>query len=220
MAINLGKNQSINLSKSAIDLSKGQSNGLKEVIVGLGWDVAQPKKATTEKKGFFSSLFGGPATVTTQPVANIDCDASVVLCRNGHYVNDRDLIYFGHQDHSSGAVHHCGDNLTGEGEGDDEQIVIRFDKLPDDVDKIGVVVNIYSAISRRQHFGMIENAFVRIVDSSTGIELCNYNLSENYNGKIAMIFGELYKENGEWQFKAIGTGTDDTDVGSLARRFR
>lgn len=206
MSISLQKNQSINLSKTAVDLSKG-SRGLSEVVIGLGWDAA------TEKKGFFGSLFGSSNS------SSIDCDASVVACRNGHFVSNDDLIYYGHLSHSSGAILHHGDNLTGDGDGDDEQIEINFNTLPSDVDKIGVVVNIFNANSKHQHFGMIENAFVRIFDKNTNQELCKYNLSDNYSGKIAMIFGELYRENGEWQFRAVGEGTNDSSVNSLANRY-
>lgn len=210
MSLNLQKNETINLTKS-LSLNKG-SNGLNNVLIGLGWDVATP----TQKKGLFGSLFSSPSSSP-----NIDCDASVIVCRNGHYNRTgEDLIYYGHLNHSSGAIRHCGDNLTGEGDGDDEQILINFNKLPDEVDKIEVVVNIYSAISRHQHFGMIKNAFVRLVNADTNQEICKYNLSENYDGKIAMIFGELYKENNEWQFKAVGKGTDDSSVEDLADNFR
>lgn len=205
MSISLQKNQSINLSKTAIDLSKG-SRGLSEVVIGLGWDAA------TEKKGLFGSLLRSSSP-------SIDCDASVIACRNGHFISKDDLIFYGHLNHSSGAILHHGDNLTGDGDGDDEQIEINFNALPSDIDKIGVVVNIFNANSKLQHFGMIKNAFVRIFDKNTNQELCKYNLSDNYSGKIAMIFGELYKENGEWQFRAVGEGTNDSSVNSLANRY-
>lgn len=212
MSLSLQKNETINLTKS-LNLGKG-SNGLNNVVIGLGWDVA-PAPAPTQKKGLFGSLFSNPS-----PSPNIDCDASVIVCRNGHYKSSDDLIYYGHLNHDSGAIQHCGDNLTGEGDGDDEEILINFNKLPADVDKIEVVVNIYCAASRHQHFGMIQNAFVRLVNEDTNQEICRYNLSENYDGKIAMIFGEFYKENNEWQFKAIGNGTNDSSVDDLADNFR
>ena len=215
MSLNLQKNETINLTKS-LNLAKG-SNGLNNVIIGLGWDVAETP-APAQKKGLFGSLFSSPSSTLN---TNFDLDASVIVCRNGRYHRTvEDLIYYGHQNHDSGAIIHCGDNLTGEGDGDDEQILVNFNKLPSDVDRIEVVVNIYCANSRHQHFGMIKNAFVRLVNADTNQEICKYNLSENYYGNIAMIFGELYKENNEWQFKAIGRGTNDSSIEDLADNFR
>ena len=112
-----------------------------------------------------------------------------------------------------------GDNLTGEGDGDDEQILIELSRVPQEYDKIVIVVNIYSAVQRKQHFGMIRNAFIRIVDGSTNKEMCKYDLTENYSGMTAMIFGEIYRHNGEWKFGAIGQGTKDTSIGDLCRRY-
>ena len=112
-----------------------------------------------------------------------------------------------------------GDNLTGAGDGDDEQIVIDLARVPADYDRIVLVVNIYQAVQRHQNFGMIQNAFIRIVDNRTNQELCKYNLSENYNGMTAMIFGEVYRHNGEWKFSAIGQGTTDPGLGELIRRY-
>lgn len=186
----------INLQKGQkVDLKKSDGNTLKRVIVGLGWDVAA--------KG-----------------ADIDCDATAFACKNGKLVNSKDIVYFGHLQHQSGAIIHTGDNLTGEGEGDDEQIIVNFDKLPQDYDKIVFVVNIYNSRSRGQHFGMIQNAFIRIVDAETNTELCKYNLTENYDMMTAMIFGEIYLRNGQWKFNAIGQGTKDSSIDDLAARFR
>lgn len=112
-----------------------------------------------------------------------------------------------------------GDNLTGAGDGDDEQIVIDLARIPADYDKIVFVVNIYQALQRRQHFGMIQNAFIRLVDGRNNNELCKYSLSEDYSGMTAMIFGEVYRYNGEWKFNAIGQGTNDPGLNELARRF-
>lgn len=195
MAVNLAKGQKISLSKD----SNGNSTGLKNVVVGLGWDAA--------KKGFFSGR-------------SIDCDASVILLQNGRFVSDKDLIYFGHKNHKSGAITHCGDNLTGDGDGDDEQIIINLDRVPAEYDKIVVVVNIYQAESRKQDFGLIKNAFMRIVNKDTNQEFARFNLSENYAGMTAMIFGELYRHNGEWKMNAIGQGTQDNSVSQLVRRYQ
>ena len=112
-----------------------------------------------------------------------------------------------------------GDNLTGAGEGDDEQIIVDLDKVPAQYDRIVLVVNIYQAVQRNQHFGMIENAFIRLVDARNNNEMCKYNLTENYSGMLAMIFGEVYRHNGEWKFNAIGQGTNDPGIGELVSRY-
>ena len=113
-----------------------------------------------------------------------------------------------------------GDNLTGAGDGDDEQILVELPKLGNAYSKIVFVVNIYQAMQRKQHFGMIKNAFIRLVDAEKGVELCRYNLSENYEGKTAMIFGEIYLYNGEWKFNAIGEPTNDNGISELAARYQ
>ncbi len=129
-------------------------------------------------------------------------------------------MYFGNLSHKTGTVRHMGDNLTGAGEGDDEQIIVDLDQLPAEYDRIVIVVNIYEANQRNQHFGMIENAFIRLVDGKTNQEMCKYNLSENYTGMTAMIFGEVYRHNGEWKFNAIGQATNDPGLSSLVNRYR
>lgn len=196
MAVNLQKGQKI-------DLTKGNP-GLKHVMVGLGWDEV--------KKKF--SLFGGGQ-------ADIDCDASALLitAANGKLTGKSDVVYFGNLTHKTGTVKHMGDNLTGAGEGDDEQIFVDLVNVPQDYSKIIFVVNIYEATARRQDFGMIQNAFIRLVDSDTKQEICRYNLSENYNGMTAMIFGEMYRHNGEWKFSAIGQATRDDGLSSLTKRY-
>ena len=150
---------------------------------------------------------------------DIDCDASVFVCVNGHLMGTDDIVYFGNLTHKSSCIRHMGDNLTGAGEGDDEQIMVDLASMPSQYDKLVVVVNIYQAAQRKQHFGMIENAFIRIVDADNNQEMCKYNLSENYDGMTAMIFGELYRYNNEWKFNAIGQGTRDNGLGELANRF-
>ena len=205
MSVSLQKGQKVNLSKD--------NAGLAKVIVGLGWDEAKPSGGGGG--GFFATLFGGAAT-THQA---IDCDASAIMLKNGKFVDRTDLVYFGNLKHKSGTVNHMGDNLTGEGEGDDEQIVIDQSRVPAEYDKIVIVVNIYQAVQRKQHFGMIENAFIRLVDARNNKEMCKYNLTENYSGMTAMIFGEIYRHNGEWKFNAMGNGTTDPGIGELCRRF-
>ena len=205
MSVSLQKGQKVNLSKD--------NAGLAKVIVGLGWDEAKPSGGGGG--GCFATLFGGAAT-THQA---IDCDASAIMLKNGKFVDRTDLVYFGNLKHKSGTVNHMGDNLTGEGEGDDEQIVIDLSRVPAEYDKIVIVVNIYQAVQRKQHFGMIENAFIRLVDARNNKEMCKYNLTENYSGMTAMIFGEIYRHNGEWKFNAMGNGTTDPGIGELCRRF-
>ena len=200
MSVNLQKGQKVELKKS-------NGGELSKVMVGLGWDEAAPAKG-----GFLSSLFGGG----TQ---DIDCDATAFLCQNGKLTSNRDVVYFGNLTHETNCVKHMGDNLTGAGDGDDEQIFVDLKSLPAYYDKIVFVVNIYQAAERRQHFGMIRNAFIRICDDN-GNEMCKYNLSENYNNMTAMIFGELYRHNGAWKFNAIGQPTTDNNIEALARRFR
>lgn len=202
MSVSLQKGQKVSLTKEG-------KEGLNTVIVGLGWDEVQQSGG----KGLLGSLFGGSAQQA------IDCDASALALQGGVLVDPKDVVYFGNLKHRSGAIKHNGDNLTGAGEGDDEQIVIELDRVPAEYDRIVMVVNIYDAAKRHQHFGMIRNAFIRIVDARNGQELLRYNLSENYDNMTAMIFGEVYRHNGEWKFNAIGQATTDNGIGELAQRF-
>ncbi len=195
MSISLQKGQKVSLSKD--------NAGLGKVVIGLGWDEVQ------QKRGFFAP----------KP-APIDCDASAILLQNGHVVDKADIVYFGNLKHHTGTVQHMGDNLTGAGDGDDEQIVVDLSRIPQQYDKIVLVVNIYQAVQRNQHFGLIQNAFIRLVDARNNNEMCKYNLTENYSGMTAMIFGEVYRHNGEWKFTAIGQGTNDPGLGELVNRFR
>ena len=202
MGVNLQKGQKVNLKKS-----DGQA--LSRIRIGLGWDPVKQEK----KGGLFGSIFGGSAP-------DIDCDASVLVCKGGRLSGKSDIVYFGNLKHPSGAIVHTGDNLTGDGEGDDEQILVDLTAVPQDYDKLVFVVNIYDCDSRKQDFGMIANAFIRICDERTGEEFCRYNLSESYAGMTAMIFGEIYRHTGEWKFNAIGQGTKDTGLGALAQRYQ
>ena len=190
MSINLSKGQKISLSKEA--------NGLNKVIVGLGWDAA--------KRGVFGSQY------------NIDCDASAIILDEKEKLID--CVYYGNTRSLDGKVRHTGDNLTGNGDGDDEQIIVSLSDMPSKVKKIMFVVNIYSCESRKQDFGMIKNAFIRLIDASTNQEICKYNLSDNYDGKTAMVFAEVYNHNNEWKFNAIGQGTTDTSISSMTRKYR
>ena len=195
MSVNLQKGQKVELRKS-------NGGELRRVMVCLGWDEL------SQSRGFFAP----------KP-QNIDCDATAFACINGRLTDVSDVVYFKNLTHKSGAIRHMGDNLTGAGDGDDEQIMVDLSMLPMNYDKIFFVVNIYEAMKRRQHFGLISNAFIRICDADTNQELCIYNLSENYQNMTAMVFGELYRHNGSWKFNAIGQATQDNSIGDLAKRF-
>lgn len=194
MSINLQKGQKVNLTKD--------NTGLSCVMACLGWDEAQPGN------GFLKRV---------QPV---DCDASVFLLEDGKLSSKKDIVFFGHLRHKSKAVIHKGDNLTGAGDGDDEQIIIDLDKIPEKYDKVIIVVNIYHAKQRQQHFGMVQNAFMRLVDMSNNREILRYDLTGDYSDMAAVIFGELYRYDGEWKFSAVGQGTKDASILDVAARYR
>lgn len=196
MSISLVKGQKISLTKD--------NEGLSRIAVGLGWDENKGLR------GFFSSGH------------SIDCDATAFLLRNDKLSSSSgtaDEVSFRNGSAQNKCVRHSGDNLTGVGDGDDETINVDLDKVPEDVNKIVFVVNIYEAKFRRQEFGMIENAFIRVYNRQNGEELCRYNLTENYKGMTALICGELYRDNGEWKFSAIGEGTTDDSIQKLRKRY-
>jgi len=196
MPINLKKGQKI-------DLTKGEP-GLDKVHIGLGWDeVSQPK-------GFFATLLGGGS----QP---IDCDASVIMLQDDQY---EEMVYFGKLKSFCQSIQHQGDNLTGEGEGDDEVITIDLKTVPKRFNRLVFVVNIYDAKKRGQDFGMIKNAFIRIVNPKTHVELIHFDLTENYQGYTTLIAGELYRSDNEWKFAATGEATTDANLSEITNRFR
>lgn len=185
----------------SVQLKKGQgvslvkeNTGLSKIVVGLGWDAATAGQS-------------------------IDCDAFAILTQDGSITNNMDVVYFGNLRHSSGAVEHMGDNLTGDGDGDDEQIMIDLASVPANYNKIIIAVNIYNSKAKGQHFGMINNAYIRVFDARNNNELCIYNLTENYSGKTAMIFGELIRKETCWDFNALGEGTDDGSVREVAAKY-
>ncbi|MDM5296865.1 TerD family protein [Bacillus pumilus] len=198
MAISLEKGQ-------RIDLTKGKA-GLSNILVGLGWDPV------SQGGGFLGKLFGGGGT-------DIDCDASVLMLKNDRFTENKDLIYFGNLKSRCGSVEHTGDNLTGEGDGDDEQVLVNLNKVPGNVNKLVFVVNIYDALKRNQHFGLIQNAYIRIVDRSNNQELVKYNLKDEYAGKTSLIVGEIYRHENEWKFVAIGNGTNDAKLVDITRNY-
>lgn len=176
MAVNLTKGQKV-------DLTKGNP-GLDKIMVGLGWDV--------------NKYDGG---------AQFDLDASAfLLTEAGTVSGDADFVFYGNTRHASGAVEHMGDNLTGAGDGDDEQIMIELSKVPDNISRIAFTVTIYDAEVRNQNFGQVSNAFVRVVDQSSGTELIRYDLGEDFSIETALVVAEIYRHNGEWKFNAIGSG--------------
>lgn len=176
MAISLVKGQKI-------DLTKGNPS-LKKVIIGLGWD-------TNKYSGGF----------------DFDLDASCFLLgTNGRTNRDEDFIFYNNLKSRNDAVIHTGDNRTGEGEGDDEQIILEFGKMPADVDKMAVTVTIHEAVERGQNFGQVSNAYVRVVDADTNEEVLRYDLGEDFSIETALVVCELYRNNGEWKFSAVGSG--------------
>jgi tellurium resistance protein TerD len=185
----------VSLTKGGnVSLSK-EAPDMRTMRIGLGWDMR-----VTDGAAF-------------------DLDASVfVLGEDGKIRNTSDFVFFNNLTGGDGAVVHQGDNLTGQGEGDDEVIVVTLDRLPANVAKISFAATIYEADQRRQNFGMVQNAFIRVVNGEGGKEVARYDLSEDASTETAMIFGELYRHGGEWKFKAIGQGFGG-GLGPLARSF-
>ena len=186
---------SISLNKGGnLSLSK-QAPGLTKILVGLGWD-------TRSSDG-----------------QDFDLDASAFLLKEGDKVrSDADFIFYNQLKSPDGSVEHKGDNLTGEGEGDDEVIKVDLSRVPPEVQKISVAVTIHEAESRRQNFGMVSNAFIRVVNGADNSEIARYDLSEDASTETAMVFGEVYRRGNEWKFKAVGQGFQG-GLGPLARNY-
>ena len=176
MPINLSKGQKVSLTKD--------NPGLKKVVVGLGWDT-----------NAFDT--GGDFDLDT---------AAFCLTESGKVSRQEDFVFYGNLKHPSGGIEHLGDNLTGAGDGDDEQVRIDLSLVPENIVKIAFTVTIYDAETRRQNFGQVNNAFIRIYNEETGEEMLKYDLGEDFSIETAAVFGELYKNNGEWKFNAIGSG--------------
>lgn len=176
MSVSLSKGQKVSLTKG--------NPGLNKVVVGIGWDVNQ-----------FDT--GG----------DFDLDAAAfMLTDSGKVSNQNDFIFYGNLEHPSGSVKHLGDNKTGAGEGDDEQIRIDLSLVPASYTRIAFTVTIYEAETRRQNFGQVNNAFIRVYNEDNGEELVRYDLGEDFSIETAAVFGELYKNGNEWKFNAIGSG--------------
>jgi tellurium resistance protein TerD len=173
----------VSLAKGGnVSLTKAAPN-LNAVLVGLGWDV----RATTG--------------------ADFDLDASgLMLDGKGKVLSDQHFVFFNNLVSPEGSVEHTGDNLTGEGEGDDEALKVKLTQVPAECERIAFAVSIYDADNRGQAFGQVRNAFIRIVDQSDNTELARYDLSEDASTETAMVFGELYRHQGEWKFRAVGQG--------------
>jgi tellurium resistance protein TerD len=176
MAISLQKGQKVDLTKT--------NPGLSKIIVGLGWDA---NKFDTG--------------------AAFDLDASVFLLNeSGKTRSEKDFVFYNNSEGENGSVVHSGDNLTGAGDGDDEQVKIDLQSVPQDVAKIAFTITIHDAESRNQNFGQVSNAFVRVMSEETGEELIRYDLAEDFSIETAVVVGELYRHNGEWKFSAVGSG--------------
>jgi tellurium resistance protein TerD len=186
---------SISIAKGGnVSLSK-EAPGLTKILIGLGWDA----RATDG--------------------ADFDLDASAfLLAESGKVRSDADFIFYNQLKSSDGSVEHTGDNLTGEGEGDDESIKVDLSRVPAEIQKIAIAVTIHDAENRRQNFGMVENAFIRVVNDSDNKEIARYDLSEDYSTETALIFGEVYRHGAEWKFRAVGQGFQG-GLAPLARNY-
>jgi len=175
---------SVSLSKGGnVSLTKEAGGTLAAVTVGLGWDV----RTTTG--------------------TDFDLDASALMCDgNGKVLSDKHFVFFNNLTSADGSVQHTGDNLTGEGDGDDEKIKVNLASVPAECDKVVFPVTIYDGTGRSQSFGQVKNAFIRVVNDAGGAELARYDLSEDASTETAMIFGELYRHGTEWKFRAVGQG--------------
>ncbi len=187
MPVSLSKDGNVSLSKEA--------PGLKNIVIGLGWDTR-----STDGSAF-------------------DLDASMFMLKTDEKVrSDSDFIFYNNKKSGDGSVEHLGDNTTGEGAGDDEQIKVNLEGVPQDVAKLSVGVTIHEADTRSQNFGMVSNAFIRVVNGSDNSEIARYDLSEDASTETAMLFGEVYRKDNEWKFKAIGQGFAG-GLGPMARNY-
>jgi tellurium resistance protein TerD len=200
MSISLQKGQRISLSKEA--------PGLTKLICGLGWDVNQRSGG-----GFFGN-FGNNNQ-------ECDLDASVIcLDASNKLADNKDVVYFGNLQHPSGSVTHQGDNRTGAGDGDDEVIIVDLSRIPSHIVKLVFVVNIYDCKARKQDFGQIQNAFVRLINGDNNRELARYELSgKEYGGMTGMVLAEVYSHNQEWKMAAIGSGVNTDGLKGIIQSY-
>jgi tellurium resistance protein TerD len=176
MAISLSKGQKVDLTKT--------NPGLKKIIVGLGWDT--------------NKYDGGQ---------DFDLDASAfILDASGKVKDEKDFVFYNNTKGAQGSVQHTGDNRTGEGDGDDEQVKVDLSAVPAAVEKVAFTITIHEAEARKQNFGQVSNAYVRIVNEETNVELIRYDLGEDFSVETAIVVAELYRNGGEWKFNAVGSG--------------
>jgi tellurium resistance protein TerD len=201
MAVSLAKGGNISLTKSALGAQDPNlanavpDSGLANATVGLGWDV----RSTTG--------------------AAFDLDASAILVdANNKVVDDKGFVFYGNLQSGDASVQHTGDNLTGQGDGDDEKLLAALQRVPANVQKIVFSVAIYDAEARQQNFGMVRNAFIRVLNGDNQVELARYDLSEDAAMYTAMIFGELYRNGSDWKFRAVGQGYS-TGLKGIAQDF-
>jgi tellurium resistance protein TerD len=188
MAVNLSKGQKVDLTKT--------NPGLTNIVVGLGWDT--------------NKYDGGK---------DFDLDSSVFLLNGASKcANDSDFIFYNNTVGANGSVEHTGDNRTGEGAGDDEQVKINLTNVPASIEKIAFAITIHDADDRSQNFGQVSNSYVRILNEDTGAELIRYDLGEDFSIETAVVVGELYRHSGEWKFNAIGSGYQG-GLGSLVKDY-
>lgn len=188
MGITLAKGQKVDLTK--------KNPGLKNILIGLGWD-------TNKYDGGY----------------DFDLDTAAFLVdSNNKVTNDGDFIFYNNLKHNSGAVEHLGDNRTGQGDGDDEQILVNLASVPQDVNKVEFTVTIHEALERRQNFGQVSNSYIRVLNKDTNEELIKYELGEDFSIETAVVVAEIYRHNGEWKFNALGSGFEG-GLQALCRNF-
>lgn len=188
MGITLAKGQKVSLTKG--------NPGLKNILIGLGWD-------TNKYDGGF----------------DFDLDTAAFLTdENGKVTDDLDFVFYNNLKHSSGSVEHLGDNRTGEGDGDDEQILVDLSKIPSNINKVAFTVTIHEALERRQNFGQVSNSYIRVLNKDTNEELIKYELGEDFSIETAVVVAEIYRHNGEWKFNALGSGFEG-GLAALCKNF-
>ena len=185
----------VNLTKGGrVNLTKG--TGLKEAMIGLGWDINRYEGS-----------------------AEFDLDLVIFECdKNKRCIDENHMIFYGNLEDPEHAIKHSGDNRTGAGDGDDETAFIKFDNIPENVENIVIVVSIYESKSRNQNFGLLDNAFIRMVNTENNEEILRYDLGEDFSIQTSVVFAEIYKSSGEWKFKAVGEGYDK-ELADLCREY-
>ena len=192
MSKNLKQNEKICLEK--------ENKPIRKIALALGWDESNSRRKFVSKK-------------------SIDCDVSLFLLQNDKLCGKEDVISFANLTHQRAGILHKGDNINGRGDGDDEEILLDLKSIPDEYNKLVCVVNIYQAKERKQHFGMIKNAYCRLIDLENNEEICRFELNEDYTQMYAMIVGELYKQGQMWYFHPVAQPTRDESITMLMQRY-